>query len=191
MARILLAGLVGGIIVFIWGYVSHALLPVGKMGLKELSNEEAMMSALKSSADEPGVYMFPGGEGAATADWDALNAKYKAGPRGIIVIDPRPSDQGMMSPMQLGIEFASNALAALVAAMIVSVIAAATITRIFVVGLMGLFSWLSHAVSYWNWYKFPNDYIVADLVIEIVGWLAAGIFIAMIAPKLVAKLAPK
>lgn len=191
IARILLAGIIGGIIVFVWGFVSHAVLPLGKMGVKALSNEDAVVSALKAGAKEPGVYMFPGGDMETAANRAALDDKYKAGPRGIIVVDPAPSNQGVMSPMQLGVEFASNVLAALVAAMIVSVIAAATITRIFVVGMMGLFSWLSHSVSYWNWYKFPTDYIVADLMIELVGWLAAGIFIAMISPKLVAKLSSK
>ena len=191
MARVLLAGIVGGIVIFIWGFVSHTMLPIGKMGLKDLANADSLVSTLKSSLNEPGVYMYPGGEKAAAENPEALNEKYKAGPRGIIVYDPHPSEQGMMSPFQLAVEFGSNVLAALLAAMIVSVIAAATITRIFVVGMMGLFSWLSHAVSYWNWYRFPSDYIVADLVMEIVGWTAAGVFIALISPRLVAKLAPK
>ena len=37
MSRILIAGLVGGVIVFVWGAFSHMVLPIGEMGLSTMS----------------------------------------------------------------------------------------------------------------------------------------------------------
>ena len=39
MARILIGGLVGGIVLFFWGFVSHMLLPIGEMGLQSLAQK--------------------------------------------------------------------------------------------------------------------------------------------------------
>ena len=34
--RLLLAGIVGGIVVFIWGAITHVVLPLGEMGIQNL-----------------------------------------------------------------------------------------------------------------------------------------------------------
>src|SRR4030095_9182250 len=60
MKRILIGGIVAGIIVFIWGAVAHTILPTAKMGIKQIPNEEAVLSAMKASIQEPGFYFFPG-----------------------------------------------------------------------------------------------------------------------------------
>ena len=33
MTKILLGGVVGGLVIFFWGFASHMLLPIGDMGL--------------------------------------------------------------------------------------------------------------------------------------------------------------
>ena len=33
--RIYIAGLIGGIVLFVWGAVSHMVLPVGEMGIQQ------------------------------------------------------------------------------------------------------------------------------------------------------------
>ena len=183
MLRILLAGIVGGIVVFIWGAVSHMVLQVGEMGIKELPNDELLLPALRTGIPDPGMYMIPGPDKAAPTDMKAWEKKMQAGPRGLLVIDPRPTDQPMISPVQLGRELASNVLAALVAACIVSTMFAGTFARVLAVAAMGLFGWLSLVVSYWNWYGFPDDFAIGQLIGEVVGWFLAGLLIAPIAPK--------
>jgi hypothetical protein len=42
MMKVALGGLVGGVVMFLWGAVSHMLLPTGHMGLRPLPNEEAL-----------------------------------------------------------------------------------------------------------------------------------------------------
>ena len=52
MVKILIGGVVGGIIIFFWGFVSHMVLPIGEMGIKQVPNEDALAAAMK--ADVPG-----------------------------------------------------------------------------------------------------------------------------------------
>jgi len=61
MHRIFLAGLLGGIAMFIWVYISWTVLPLGSIGLRKLPNETAVLDALqKNIAENSGIYLFPG-----------------------------------------------------------------------------------------------------------------------------------
>jgi hypothetical protein len=61
MARIFLAGLLGGIAMYIWTYIAYNALPLGNIGLRKLPNEPAILHALQSNiAEKSGVYLFPG-----------------------------------------------------------------------------------------------------------------------------------
>src|SRR5258707_15614584 len=59
--RILLAGLAGGIVMFVWSWVAHDLTSLGTIGVKALPNESATAESLSSSiGDKGGLYLFPG-----------------------------------------------------------------------------------------------------------------------------------
>ena len=61
--RILLAGILGGIAMFIWASLAHMVLPLGQTGIKEIPNEASVLSAMHSNlAEKSGLYMFPGME---------------------------------------------------------------------------------------------------------------------------------
>src|SRR5436305_13745338 len=60
--RILLAGILGGIVMFIWNFVAHDLLPLGEMGVRLIPNEDAVTSVLQTNlGDTSGFYVFPSG----------------------------------------------------------------------------------------------------------------------------------
>ena len=85
-----------------------------------------------------------------------------------------------MSPRQLGTEFASNVVAALIAAILVSMMIGGWFKRAFAVALIGLFGIVSLLVSYWIWYGFPAQFVCGELITEVVGWFLAGLAIAQI-----------
>jgi len=59
--RILLAGILGGIVMFIWTSIAHMALPLGEAGINEIPNESAVLGAMQSSiGDKTGLYIFPG-----------------------------------------------------------------------------------------------------------------------------------
>ena len=187
--RILIAGLVGGIIVFVWGAVAHMATPLGEAGLSQMNGpaEESVLLSMKASIDRPGLYFFPGmpggelGHGADTSaeQQAAWEAKVKAGPTGLLLYNPAGSQP--MSPRQLGVEFACNIAAALLGAVLAANLAGGYLRRVMLVTLIGPVAWLSLEVSYWNWYGFPGAFVLAELAMETIGWLLSGLAIAAIA----------
>lgn len=179
MIRVLLAGIAGGVVLFCWGAFSHMVLPLGEVGVKTMPNEMPVMTAMKSNINESGLYFYPGlVEGhAATAEQQAVwGEKYKAGPRGILIYHPTGADP--MSTSFMAVELLSNILSCIIAAFVISLTVSSFFGRIISSTIFGVVAWLSIDVSYWNWYGFPTDYITAQGVGHLVGWLLAGIPIA-------------
>jgi hypothetical protein len=44
--RIILAGVLGGIVMFIWTSIAHMVLPLGETGIREIPNESRVLAAL-------------------------------------------------------------------------------------------------------------------------------------------------
>ena len=65
IGKVLLGGLVGGIVVFVWGAISHMATPIGEMGIRQIPNEDKIVANMKESIREPGFYFFPGMENKA------------------------------------------------------------------------------------------------------------------------------
>jgi hypothetical protein len=176
--RIILAAILGGIVMFAWGATSHMALGLGDMGVTSIPEETEMLLAA-CGLGERGFYFFPGmpeGE-MSEAQQKSWMDKYRAGPRGVLIYDPSGAE--MMAPGQLITEFLSNALAALLAAIVLSRVAASRATRAFFGLLLGLLAWLSIDVSYWNWYRFPDLFTASQLIDQGVGWLLSGAAIAL------------
>ena len=58
--KILLTGILGGIVMFIWTSVAHMALPLGEAGVREIPNEAAILSVVQSNiGDQTGLYIFP------------------------------------------------------------------------------------------------------------------------------------
>ncbi|MBK7404063.1 MAG: hypothetical protein IPJ41_05390 [Phycisphaerales bacterium] len=183
--RVLVAAFVGGIIVFAWGAVSHMMLPIGDMGIQNLPDEEAFAPVIREHIKSPGLYLFPGmpPEGRTEAGMAEWTGRVKAGPNGILIVDPGQGPDQIMPPSMLAIEWGANTLAALVAAAVLSGLRGPLVCRAGIVGLLGVFAWLSIDVSYWNWYKFPTMQTLGELIDQAVGWSLAGLAMSAIIPR--------
>lgn len=181
MKRLVLAALLGGLVVFIWGALSHMVLPLGSAGFSALPNEEAVLTTLRTSVTEPGLYFFPWMDPSdkSQASQDAWTARYRTGPAGLLVYKPVGGEP--MEPRQLIWELVTDILSALIAAIILSRTVAPYFQRVVFVGALGLFGWLSLSLSYWIWYGFPASYICAEGIDQVVGWLIGGLVIARFA----------
>lgn len=176
MNRTLLAGLVGGLIIFAWGYLSHTVLPIGHMGLSHPNNEAEVIAFLKTSLPEPGTYAFPDLEAVPPDQWPATS------PSAVLAWHP---DRSMNFGKFLGVEFASNVLAALVAALLVGcgMCGSTFLCRATAVMGMGVFAWLSISASQWNWYGFSNGVFIGEGLDQAIGWFLAGLGIAALTGK--------
>ena len=59
MKRILLAGVLAGLAMYIWSSVAHIALPLGTVGLQQIPNEQAMLTSMSGSLSQSGLYFFP------------------------------------------------------------------------------------------------------------------------------------
>ena len=182
MKKIVLAALLGGLVVFVWGAFSHMALPLGEMGMSSLPNEEPVLSVLRNSVPNQGLYFFPGMEShnMSAPERAAWEAKYRTGPAGLLIY--RPVGGELLMPRMMIVELLTNMLAALLAALIITRLRATYFQRVMVVGSLGLFAWISISLSYWNWYDFPGLFVFAEGIDQVVGWLLGGLVISKLTP---------
>lgn len=184
MGRILMAALVGGVIVFMWGFFSHTVLPIGEMGLSTLPNEDAVLASLESQLPEAGLYIFPseglGGEltGTQMKEWER---KYQTGPAGLLAYRPIGGTQAF-EPKRLIVELLSNIFACFVAASLLAMIVGGYGRRVLATALLGAFAWLSISISQYNWYGFTSMYALAEGIDQVVSFALAGLAIAKLVP---------
>jgi len=146
--RVVIAGLLGGVVFFIWGAVAHMMLPIGEMGMKQPTSEDAVLAGVRDSLPGEGVYTVPGLTPAQMEDEAAVAAysqKAKASPYAFIVYQPQGKD-GMDMGRNLAMQFVSDTLSALAVAFVLALGAFGFGRRVFVSGLLGLFSWLTISV---------------------------------------------
>jgi hypothetical protein len=184
--KILLAGLLGGIAMFLWEGLAHEVLPLGEAGIRGLDNEAAIVATIKANVTQSGMYMFPGGEvlrpGLSGAEKQAAEKKamelWRAGPSGIIVV--HPGGLNPESPGQLLTQCVLDVAVTLLAAFLISLGTAGApyITRVVFVTLIGLAPTLNAELPYWNWYGFPAVYVAAQATIHLAGFLVAGLIVA-------------
>lgn len=174
--RTLIAGLIGGIVFFLWAAVAHMVLPIGEMGMRQPVAEEPLLAVAKENMPAAGIYMVPGLSPEQMKDESAVKAyseKAKSNPYAFVVYQPQGRD-GMDMGGNLLTQFISDTLSAFVVAFVLGLGAFGFSKRVFIATALGLFSWLSINVPYWNWYRFPLDFTLGALVEQVVGWLLAG-----------------
>ena len=170
--RILLAGLVGGVVMFIWATIAHVATPLASEGLKQLPNEAATISTLHTAlGDGPGLYFFPAITGSDSKAMKDQQARMQLGPSGLLAYQPPGS--GRVSPRQLVVEFALEVVESLLAALVISAVAGVG-RRLGVAVAIGLVAAVSTNFSYWNWYGFSWDYTLANAFTELMKFVLAG-----------------
>jgi hypothetical protein len=187
--KIVLAGVLGGIVMFIWTSIAHMFLPLGEAGISEIPNEQAVLAAMQSNiAEKSGLYFFPGLGVGPNATREEKNeamkqeaAKMASGPSGLLIYNyARPFAFGKA----LTIEFVTELVEAI---LVVFLLAQTTITSFFgrvgFVLLAGIPAAIATNVSYANWYGFPCLYTASYMFTQIIGFLCVGVVAALVLPK--------
>ena len=198
--KIILAGLVGGVVMFLWGFIAHMVLPLGEAGFKTLPHQEAVLPAITAQIKEDGLYIFPWPEsppGTPMPVDDESRKKaeqlYQTSPHGLLLFHNPPA--AMLAVGQLGTEFATNCVSSLLAATLVSMALGclgAYVRRVYFVAIIGLIAGIAVNVPNWNWYGFPSSFTLAQIAEHVIGFAAAGLAIAAIVkPAAASSQAPK
>jgi len=188
--KVLLAGILGGIAMFIWTSIAHMALPLGEAGISEIPNESAVLSAMQGNiGDKTGLYIFPGlGVGKNPTREEKSEAmkqmqqRIAANPSGILMYHPpgRPFAFGK----SLVVEFSTEVLQAILVIWLLAQTRIGSLGgRVGFVLIAGILAAITTNISYWNWYGFPGVYTASYILIEIVGFFLVGIVAALLLRK--------
>jgi Flp pilus assembly protein TadB len=183
MKRIALAGLAGGIALFLWGAIAHMALDIGNIGMRIPPDaaQERILDTLAADLDETAVYMLPMLQKERWSDRDAQAAfaeRQRTRPYAWIVFHPQRGAYADGMDASMLVQLLAVTAAALLAAWLVSLTALGFLGRLLLVTGLGFFAWLVAYVPLWNWYGFPPAYTMGAFVELVVGWALAGLAIA-------------
>jgi hypothetical protein len=181
MKNILLGGVLAGVVLFIWGAVAHMLLPLGSMGMQELPHSTSVTYALDLALEESGLYVFPWMD--ETKDmsreaWAEWEEDYRDGPVGMILYRPAGGDP--MATHLFITQFLTDLTAGFIAAILLYFTSLGFVGRLLFVTALGVFSWLTSSVPWWNWYGYPGEMTLAAGIEMIIGWFLAGLVLAAV-----------
>ena len=185
--RVLLAGLLGAVAMFAWTAIAHMALPLGEAGVQNTMDDDALLSAMKSTVkDTDGLYIYPTmglPPDATHAQQSAAMEKYpeklEKNPSGFFIYHPAGS-----RPMNMGkyltIEFITELVEALLAVWLLSQTRIVTFGgRVGFVLAAGIMAAIATNVSYWNWWGFPTVYTASYIFIQVVGFFLVGLVAAI------------
>jgi len=172
--RILMAGVLGTLAMFIWTFVAHMLLPLGEAGVRQIDNEQPLLSAMQSTIPEHGLYLFP--KMSPGTDETQYGQQIANGPSGFMVYFPK---RDFSFGKALGLEFLTELAQGLIAAYLLSLTRASTFgERLGFYALAGVAVAIATNASYWNWYGFPTVYVASYAFTQWVCFLCAGLVAA-------------
>jgi hypothetical protein len=164
MRRILLAGILAGLAVFLWESVAHMLLPLGEMGLQTVPDEPAFSAIVKQHFKQDGLYIFP-------------MMTSPGAPAGLMALHPNGLEE--LTARQLSTQFFADILVMIAAGWVLSKASlGAYFARAGFVMALAAFPILHVHVPYWNWYGFPISFTIAESINHLAGFFTGGLVLA-------------
>lgn len=163
MQKNLLLSVAAGAVLFVWGFISWALLPWHNLVASKFTDEAAVSQVLKANAPVPGVYYLPFSEK-----------------------DHGPNQPGAFAnvlhstEMNMGVSMGTGLITQILSAFLVLLLVSQTaglgyLGKAGFIALTGFtIAFVSHA-PYWNWFGFPAAYVGVTILDMTIGWALAGL----------------
>ena len=163
MKNYILGVVLGGAVLFLWGFFSWGVLPWHNMVANEFSSEQAVAKVLKENAPAAGVYYLPFAE-----EWQ--NAGETAA---FVNVLPEGLNASMGELMVTAV------LGQMIAALLVLLLLRNTtglnyLQRVAFVTLVGLTIGFVGHFPYWNWFGFSDAYVLVAIIDSMIAWTLAG-----------------
>ncbi len=185
MWRIGLAALLGGAIMFGWGFVSWMYIPWHVM--QTMPAENQIVQSMGTAGLTTGVYYYPNTPRASddlapeamAAQLETAQDKHREGP--IMTVAYRAEGAEMMGVMTMVTGFIINLVTALVAAIMLNMAAGSIggyMGRLMFVTLLGVYAAFAVNLMDWNWAYAPMRFTLELAVDGVVGALLMGLVVA-------------
>jgi hypothetical protein len=188
MKRIGIAAVIGGVVLYIWAFISWMFIPWHIMGA--LPDQDAVRSALRDTGAETGIYHVPGIDHAAQADLtdeqkdaaeESFKEKHSEGPVALLLYKPEGSSA--LSPVTMLIGLVLEVLIAAVIAGLLTMAAPALpgfASRLGFVMLIGVLTIIGTNLMNWNYMHYPFRFTMEMAADGLVASLLLGIVLAIL-----------
>ena len=170
--KILIAAVVAGLVLFVWGFVSWTILSWRDGDVHKFSDEAAVMQVMLDNAPASGIYYIPGDE----ADYSPTTPNTFVN----LMKDGFQTDMGGM--MITGI-ISNILMSVLLAYLLLMASGLSYAQRLAFVTTAGLLMGLAGNLPYWNWFGFPSGYTLVQIIDSVVMWFLAGLVLAKLVPE--------
>jgi hypothetical protein len=184
MKQILLGGIVGGLVFFIYLSIAWTVMPFHTMAFAPMDDSQPLMDSIAAHQLPSGLYSIPSITEHQTNP-EATQARVMAGPVVAFMVY-YAEGQPAMNPMM----FVKGLLLALGGAFIATIMMKLALPglnsylhRVLIVTGFGVFAALIGPLTLGNWMMFPAGYVWAEVFDQIVGWTLAGLAIAAFIKK--------
>ena len=174
--KFMLTLIFGTLIFFIWNAVSWMILPFHANSLNNIPESAFDAKVLQSALAEDGVYHYPGyPENDAQETVIDIENKLKSGPR-ITMMVYKEGGSTLFDPLMFLWGFLINLITVLLAYYLVSGFGVRTTkTMVLACFFIGLTVVFVSDISLVNWYMFPWDYTMANIVDRLVPFVLLGL----------------
>lgn len=180
MRRVWLAGVLGGLTMYIWSFVAHMATPLGTIGITQMTTDQPLLAVLQQHAgSSSSLFMYPN-LGTGPDAMTEYAQKLATSPSGLLLYHPAGHGR-VFSAQLLIIEFLTEVVEATLAVWLLAQTRVDRyVPRVTFVTVVGIIAAIGTNVPYWNWYGFPASYTAASMVVQIVGFLAVGLVAARV-----------
>jgi hypothetical protein len=176
MKRIVIAGVLAGLAMFVWESIAHMALPLGEMGISTMPDGEAVRAALAAHlGTAEGLYFYPAMQMGETPT---------PGPWGLLLYHPVWS----FSWSVMGWEAMTELVQGLALALLVALAAVPGFgRRLAIAVLVGIAAAFCTSPSYTIWFGFPEAYTLGQMIVTLGDYIAGGLVVAwLLKPRAVA-----
>lgn len=175
--RTVKAGVLGGIVLFIWGMVSWMLLPWHMETLHSFKDAKAVTQVIESNVSQSGIYFAPTMEEHAAKKEVAKKEAVKKEPMIFTSVRLEGMGPSMAVPMLISL-FTQIVAAFFVAWMLSKTIGLSYMKRVTFVVVFALAASLVTEVPAWTWFGFDPKYVLVLIADLLIGWFFAGLVLA-------------
>jgi len=184
--QLIIAIVLGGLTLFVWGAISHTVLPVSGNAFLRFTNEDAVTQTIIANAPKSGVYFMPyvpqtrdgRSEEEFKKEQDKAQEKIRRGPFMLAAV--RLHEMGSFGNY-LAVQLLTDILTAFFVCLVLAKGKDPSFWNVVAsTEFMGLAGFAALSLPQWNWYAFSDAFTFAELFDVVAGFFLAGLVIASI-----------
>jgi hypothetical protein len=185
MGKVFFGGIVGSIIVLIWGFISWAILPWHDVVFEKFQNETFVASVIKENVQKDGVYIIPSmnmAQAHLTPDAikEALLEEKEALKQGpFVYAQVKLAGRDPSSAVTYITSFLTQFVGAMfICWLLLQAKDLSYFGRLYFVTIVGLVVGILAFIPNWNWLGAPLNFTLVMVADMLISWFLAGIILA-------------